>query len=368
MPAVLAEMLSLPTASFVETAVMDYLRGRCGAMRGVKLRADAARNLLAHYRHEPPKRPAVVFTAHTDHPGFVAGRMTDDKTLLAEFRGWVEPDYFVGTGVRFFSGGWWVKGRVTRITKPGPLHTMTGRTPPPREVAVEVRSEVARNSPGMWDLPEPALKGELVHARGCDDIAGCAAMVALLERLSARRAKAETYCLFTRAEEVGFIGAIAAARLGTISKKLPVVAIETSKALPGARQGDGPVLRVGDKTSIFPADVTAFCDRVAKEVAKKRKDFKVQRKLMDGGTCESTAYVAYGYRATGMCVALGNYHNMDERRRRIAPETIHLGDWNCMVDWFEALVMDRKGFGSEESDLRKRLDDRYRKYEKLLMA
>jgi endoglucanase len=89
---------------------------------------------------------------------------------------------------------------------------------------------------------------------------------------------------------------------------------------------------------------------------------------MDGGTCESTAFVAYGYRATGMCVALGNYHNMDEKRRRIAPETIHLSDWKWMVDWFEALVMDRKGFGSETDDLRRRLDDRYRQYEKLLRS
>ncbi|MCH7870200.1 MAG: hypothetical protein IID33_00715, partial [Planctomycetes bacterium] len=202
----------------------------------------------------------------------------------------------------------------------------------------------------------------------CDYSAGCASMIALLDRLSGKKARADVYCLFTRAEEVGFVGAIGAAREKTLPRKLPIIAIETSKALPGARQGDGPVLRVGDKTSVFPPEVTAFCDRVAAELSRRRKDFKYQRKLMDGGTCESTAYVSYGYQATGMCVALGNYHNMDEKRRKIASEHIHLKDWQWMVDWFEAMALDKKGFGSEAATLRTRLDKRYQSYEKLLLA
>jgi endoglucanase len=34
-----------------------------------------------------------------------------------------------------------------------------------------------------------------------------------------------------------------------------------------------------------------------------------QRKLMDSGGCEATAFGVYGYRATGLCLALGNWHN-----------------------------------------------------------
>ncbi|MCG3127039.1 MAG: hypothetical protein CHACPFDD_01896 [Phycisphaerae bacterium] len=365
-PPILRDMLSLPTAPFLEQAVLESVRQCCARLKHVTLSTDRYGNILARYSHSPQSRTPLVFTAHTDHPGFVSTTPRSRGTLRAEFRGWVEPDYFIGTGVRFWSDGAWVKGRVRTITKPGELNRFTGRTPPPKELAIAVSNAVAPNSPGMWDLPDPRTQGECVAARGCDDLAGAAALLALLERLARRRARAEAYCLFTRAEEVGFIGAIGAARLGTIPRGLPVIAIETSKALPNAPQGAGPILRVGDRTSIFSPGLTAFCERVAASLARRRKSFRFQRKLMDGGTCESTAFLTYGYDTTGICVALGNYHNMDERRRRIASETIDLNDWRSMVDWFEALVLDLPGYAPAPDDLRRRLDERFKGYEPLL--
>lgn len=357
-PRILKDLLTLPTAPFVETAVMNHVRAFCRLLPSVRTSVDQHGNLLARYRYLPPKRTPLVFTAHTDHPGFVALKMVGKGTLQAAFRGWVEPEYFVGTKVRFWSGGEWVQGKIERILKTAKLYRMIGRTARPEEVEIRVSGEVAVNSPGMWDLPDPFEKGGCVHARGCDDIAGCAAMLALLERLSKRRAKADVLCLFTRAEEVGFVGAIGAAKTGTIPKRLPIIAIETSKALASAKIGDGPVLRVGDKSSVFTPEVTAFCQRVAQDLAEKRKSFRYQRKLMDGGTCESTAYYAYGYAATGMCVALGNYHNMDMERKRIDSEYISLADWHGMVDWFEALVLADPGYGVESDTLRAGLDKR----------
>lgn len=368
LPTVLRELLSLPTAAFVEHAVLDYVRRFCAALPGVTLTSDRWGNLLARYRCDPPARTPLVFTAHTDHPGFCALQMAGPRRLRAAFRGWVEPEYFVGTKVRFWSGDRWVRGRVAKVAKAAKVYRMIGRTARPEEVLIDVASAVAPNSPGMWDLPDPVLKRGLVHARGCDDIAGCAAMCALLERLSRRRAAAEVYCLFTRAEEVGFIGAIGAAREGTVPRELPIIAIETSKELPSARIGDGPILRVGDKSSVFTPELTAFCARVAADLAERRKGFRYQRKLMDGGTCESTAYCVYGYAATGMCVALGNYHNMDTRRKKIAAEFISLADWTGMVDWFEALVLDETGFGAESGALRRTIDERFEKYRPLLEA
>ncbi|MCA9242666.1 MAG: hypothetical protein KDA32_01830 [Phycisphaerales bacterium] len=366
LPKPLKDLLTLPTASFVEGHILDYLREVCGALPGVTLKSDKWGNLLARYRLNPPKTAPLTFTAHCDHPGFVATSMRDKRTVLADFRGWVEPEYFANERVRFWSDGEWVRGQIREITREAKLYRMIGRTARPEEVAVRVAKPVEPNAPGMWDLPDPRLKGDLVLARGCDDLAGVASMVALLQRLSKKQAKADVFCLFTRAEEVGFIGAIGAARDRTIPLKSPVIAIETSKALPNARIGDGPILRVGDKSSIFDPRVTAFMDRVGKDLLAKRKTFKYQRKLMDGGTCESTAYCAYGYMATGVCVALGNYHNMDTKRKRISSEYISLSDWKGMVDWFEALVMDKTGFSREAADMRKGLDERFAKYRRLL--
>jgi endoglucanase len=218
----------------------------------------------------------------------------------------------------------------------------------------------------MWHLPEPYERAGNVYARDCDDIAGCAAMLELLARLSRKRARAEIYCLFTRAEEVGFIGAIGAAKARTMPKKLPIIAIETSSALPNAPIGAGPILRVGDRMSVFEPSVTAFCDRVAQKLAKRRKRFQFQRKLMDGGSCESTAYVAYGYLATGICLALGNYHNMDKAKQKIACEYVSLNDYRLMVDWFEALALDETGYRRDDSTIRDNLEKSFARWLPLL--
>ncbi|TWT44311.1 exoaminopeptidase [Phycisphaerae bacterium RAS1] len=363
---VLREVLALPTAAFVEKAVYAYVERFCRKLGGVEIAYDRHGNLLAHYRHRPGPAAPLVFTAHTDHPGFCALNMDDARTLRAAFRGWVEPEYFVGTGVRFWSGGKWIKGKVAKIVRAAPIYGMIGRTGRPEEVLIRLQRPVESGAAGMWDLPDPFERDGCVHARGCDDLAGAASMLALLERLSKKRSAADVRCLFTRAEEVGFIGAIGAARDGTIPRELPIIAIETSKALVNAKIGDGPILRVGDKSSVFTPAVTQFCDLVGKELMQRKRSFAYQRKLMDGGTCESTAYVAYGYAATGMCVALGNYHNMDEKRGRIASEYVSLTDWQRMVDWFEALALDEKGYDPAGADMKAGLDQRFAQYEALL--
>lgn len=366
LPKTLRDLLALPTAPFVEAAVIAYIERACQRMPNVTLRYDPHGNLLAHYRRRPATATALAFVAHTDHPGFVALEMVDRRTVRAAFRGGVKPEYFTKAKVRFWSGRQWIKGRVLELTKATRVTDVVGWIWRPEEALVRVSQPVAPNSPGMWDLPDPLLKGDLVAARGCDDVAGCAAMLALLERLSRKRAAAEVYCLFTRAEEVGFVGAIAAARAGTLPQGLPILSIETSSILPGAAQGDGPILRVGDRAAVFSPGLIAFCERVARSLAQRRKGFVFQRKLMDGGICEAVPFMAYGYEAAGICLALGNYHNMDKQRQRIARETISLNDWQAMVDWFEALVCDTGDRTDGVHAVRPRLDARFEKYAGLL--
>jgi len=366
LPRVLKQMLTPPTAAGREDAVLDVIRTLCEPLSGVSLAADRHGNLLARYRHRPRRVTPLVFGAHTDHPAFVALEMADARHVLAEFRGGVRPEYFAGARVRFWTDGGPVRGRVRELLpaaapSPGQVVAM------PRRALVAVPRAIAPDTIGMWDLPDPELRDGLVVARGCDDVAGAAALVALLQRLSRQQAQADVLCLFTRAEEVGFVGAIAAARDATVPRHLPIIAIETSKALPTAPQGAGPILRVGDRAGVFTPALTLFCQRVAQELQQRRKGFAFQRKLMDGGTCESTAYMAYGYEATGICVALGNYHNMDERRGRIGSESISLSDWQGMVDWFAALVLDPRGYrGDEAAGLRPMLEKRYAAYAHLL--
>jgi endoglucanase len=142
--------------------------------------------------------------------------------------------------------------------------------------------------------------------------------------------------------------------------------VETSSELPSARIGDGPILRVGDKMSVFHPAATAHCGAVAADLAKADRKFAYQRKLMDGGTCESSAYCQFGYEATGLCMALGNYHNMDTGRKRIAPEYVDARDLANLIKWFVALCRGRLPYTGRDDSLRGRLNKIGARYRKVL--
>ncbi len=366
LPKVLKNLLSLPTAPFREAAVRAHVAGACRRIPGVTLTTDRHGNLFAHYRNQPPARTPLAFVAHLDHPGFIAQEMLDRKTLRAAFRGGVRPEYFPGARVRFWRGENWIKATISEVTRVEPPATKGGLARP-EEVLLRVAADVPPDTPGMWDLPGPTLRGDRVTARACDDLAGVAAILELLSRLGRKRTPAEVFCLFTRGEEVGFAGALAAARDATIPKHAAVLSIETSSTLPHAPLGAGPIVRVGDRVSIFTPALTAFLARVAQRRAERRKSFTFQRKLMDGGACEANAFLIHAYAASGICLALGNYHNMDTARRRIASEYISLNDWLHMVDLFEALVRNEQGPGNEDTSLNQRLGKLLDKYEPLLL-
>jgi putative aminopeptidase FrvX len=111
--------------------------------------------------------------------------------------------------------------------------------------------------------------------------------------------------LFTRAEEVGFVGAIHLAKSKVLPQDLTIISLETSSERGGSvTMGQGVIIRAGDRTSVFDSATTLMLVNHAKA-----EELPHQRALMQGGTCEATAYALYGYRTGGLCVALGNYHN-----------------------------------------------------------
>ena len=68
LPKILKNLLSLPTAAFVEDAVMDHVQDFCRRLKGVSCWLDRYGNLLACYRYRPRQVIPLVFTAHLDHP------------------------------------------------------------------------------------------------------------------------------------------------------------------------------------------------------------------------------------------------------------------------------------------------------------
>lgn len=361
---IVLEMLSLPTAPFVEGAVVSYLERFCESRPSLKLTRDRAGNLLVHLRRgrRRVKRP-ICLTAHLDHPGFIADRMRGTNKLRALWRGGVQPPYFVGSRVRFHAEGRWTRGTVRSIE--------TYRDNNIRRVSsamIDVARPIPAGAPGMWDFPDASIAGGRIKARGCDDLAGAAAMVCCLEEMVRRRMDGDAYFLFTRAEEVGFVGALAACRLNTVPTNSLVVVVETSSQLPFARIGDGPVLRVGDKATVFTPAVTAHCGAVAADLAKRDRGFAYQRKLMDGGTCEASAYGQLGYDATCLCLSLGNYHNMNTRTKRLGAEYVSLRDYVNLVKWFVELSRGRQPYAAVDRNLVARLGKIEKQYKQVLSA
>jgi len=359
---ILTDMLTLPTAPFVERYVLDYLERFCAKRPALTTRSDRHGNLLVSLRRGRRTQSApITLAAHLDHPGFVAERMTGNGVLGAAWRGGVLADYFPGGRVRFFVDGRWVRGRIKTV------HKVKGEPSRVERVEVTVAEPIPRGTPGMWDLPDPRVRGRRIGARACDDLAGAAGMLCALDALCRRRGAVAIDCLFTRAEEIGFIGAIAACRSGLLARNARVIAVECSSELPGAKMGQGPILRVGDSATVFSATLTATCRNVADALGRSNRSFRYQRKLMDGGACETTAYRAYGRESTGICLALGNYHNMNRRTGKIASEYIDLDDFDLLVRWFIALATTGTPSRKDASTtLRQRIDANYRRLKRYL--
>jgi endoglucanase len=291
------------------------------------LRQDEHGNLLIT-RPGRIKGPRWVFAAHMDHPGLVASKMAGKGRLQARFRGGVLASHLPRTPVVFFAMDGVIRGRITRAMS-GDRGYATGAT-------IQVEGIVPPGTPGMFDLEVTRQRGKLLHNRAIDDLGGVAAVLQAIVNLKSAHVHAAV--LLTRAEEDGFIGAIAAARDGKIIRQSDsLLSIETSAQQPVAQQGKGVVIRVGDKASVFDSGLTYQITQLAQGLAAKDKSFAFQRALMPGGVCEATAFDAYGYRAAALCIPLGNYHNMVPGKKKIAAEYIHLDDWQCLVDLLTAI-------------------------------
>ena len=297
---VLRTILAQPTAPFHEYSVRNAICELLDDCPDIRLEFDHFGNLLAHYSGTEAA-PRWAFGAHMDHPGWV-------RSLPADTPGLDQP-----SGPRQRDGFTFLGGLPDAYFESG--------------ASLKEFGEFA-----MWDLTEFKRENGLIASRACDDLAGCAAIVATLLRLQQSKAETCVTGIFTRAEEVGFIGAIELAKSWPLPQDCVFVSIETSIPTAGSRLGKGPMCRVGDRISIFDNDATSTLLTVAEE-----NDLPVQRTLLDRGSCEATALQAYGILTSGISLPLGNYHNCGENDL-IKPEYISYADWKTLVDLLTTLA------------------------------
>ncbi len=317
---ILKSLTVIPTVPFREEAVQRYIR-QFARTKGLVVKEDDMGNILLMN----PKATAgksLVFAAHMDHPGFLIEKPVGQNggTTTARFYGGVGDQYFQDANVRIVHEG--------RLASRGCVEKAAGRGRGGfRRVTLRLEGPAESGDKAVWDLPNYRLRGHRFYARACDDLAGCAAILAVLAEALRKNLDLPLAGLFTVAEEAGFHGALHVCRKAFVPTPCSVVSVETSSEMAGPLRGGGVVVRVGDRQSIFDPAMTTVLLKAAKKA-----DVKVQRALMDGGTCEGSAYQLYGYRTGALALPLGNYHNQNTRRRRIGMESIDLGDLKGAVE------------------------------------
>jgi endoglucanase len=290
---ILKRILKQPTAPFHEYHVRDEIEVLLEGCPHVKTKVDKFGNLLVTYKNGKRKsREAFVLGAHMDHPGFVRTPKTES---LNEWE-------FLG-----------------------------GMPKPEVEAGVEAGLRKVKGAIGTWNFPVK-ISAERVEATACDDLVGCAAIVSMIWDLASLDLETTFYAAFTRAEEVGFLGAWHLAKKWPYPEDAVFVSVETSRPVNGAIMGGGPMVRVGDRLSIFDGEAVAALMKTATE-----QGIRVQRCLLDAGACEASAMQACGRRSVGISLPLGNYHNLDDARN-VAPEYVMMADLRSMVNLMKALV------------------------------
>lgn len=350
----LTQLTALPTVAGREDRVVEWVTQWVGRRKHLVMQCDKLGNITIKRKNDRSRKP-IYLTGHLDHPAFVVREQVDAKSVVAEFRGGVKDEYFEGTSVTWHSqAGETCRGRVRGFLDD---HESGKR---PQVVTIDFRRKVSASAGDVitWDVGKPKIKRGHLHTPICDDLAAVVAAFAAMDRLSKLKSAPNVRLFLTRAEEVGFIGAIGACKLGTLPADSTLICLENSKALPEAPIGEGPIIRVGDRISTFGSDLNYQIVRIADEIAKRDKTFTYQRKLMSGGACEATAFQNFGYNATCLCLPLGNYHNMNEQSGRIEPEYISLSDFEGLVTLLVG-VGKQLNTGNDGPSLREKLDKLY---------
>jgi endoglucanase len=383
----LRELLAQPTAPFREQHVAAWAVRQL-ARAGVPYFFDPAGNLIVgvdsaeHYRkrvRRASREPLRLFVAHMDHPGFHGVRWITDRRLAIQWYGGSPTRLLGGTPVWLASDSGYVgAGQLAAVRLHSSGHALGhAEVRLPKALATK---HAATELFGGFRFRAPVWQsGKKIYTKAADDLVGVFALVDAAighwqERRQTRARVAERAFigLLTRGEEVGFTGALAHFELGWLSRaRRPIVCVslETSRTLPGAVIGRGPVVRLGDRRTVF--DPHAL--KVLGDVAQRVLPGKHQRRVMDGGTCEATAAIVCGLPAIGISVPLGNYHNEGyeggpgaRMPRGPAPEFVHVADVDGLLRLCRALVAAGLPWGQPWQDVRLRLRKNLSSYRRLL--
>ena len=381
----LVSLLSQPTAPFREMFVVQWVSALL-EQHGVPYFIDPIGNLVVGARsktdyqrllREPSPEPVRVFIAHMDHPGFHGVRWAKPNVLRIRWHGGSPTKLLSGSRMWLTTAEGWAGEGVLRNIKLHPKGYAIGSADVhvPAALLAETRP-AAKQFFGGFKFRKPVWKsGAKIYTKAADDLIGVFCIVATaLEVFRQRKAQSRPpfIGLLTRAEEVGLVGAVGHFELGWLqAARRPVVCVslEASRTLPGALVGKGPIVRLGDRRTPFHADTLQVLTELAEAVLPQQH----QRRIMDGGSCEGSAAMAYGLPTIALAVPLGNYHNQGleggpdcRGNHGPAPEFVHVGDVEGQRQLCVALMQAKLPWNQPWHKVKSRLQANYQAYQKQL--
>ena len=317
-----------PAVAFHEGGVAQVVHDILGES-GLTAETDGFGNIIAKIPGSDPSATPIALVAHMDHPGFEAVAAHGDFVVASALGGVPAGAFADGVPVQIIlEDGWRLSGSIAGRHGDESQRQVL--------ISLDQPQPLEFPRPVVFDLTSFQIDGDFIHMRAADDLAGCASILAALSALASLSDMRDTnpelqplgdvYGVFTRAEEVGLVGARLMAEAGTLPANTLVVSAESSRTLPGAEMGGGPVIRVGDAGLTFNADAESALIKAKETLQERPEGFKSQRQLMSGGVCEASAFALHGYKTTGMAFPLGNYHN-GAPGDAIGAEYIHKDDF-----------------------------------------
>jgi putative aminopeptidase FrvX len=316
--ATLERVASPPTAPYHEWRALDAIAVELKRL-GLVPQRDRYGQLSVHLTRGTAER-ALVFVAHTDHPGFEITEVRGARGL-ARFRGGIDPTYFEGRSFPLIIHR---DGVIDGVKATGSGYVHDPVLPDWSAGYCEIVSErpLAVGDWAVLDVPAFERRGDELHLRSADDLAGCAVILSTLQALRGETRPFSVHAVFTRAEEAGLFGARLVAEDVSIPKDAYVVSVEASNSRY-APAGAGAVVRAGDYHNTFSNEAERYL-RIAQERLAER-GIATQRRLLPGGTCEASAFVRLGWVATGIALPNTGYHNAGPNGDLVA-EMIRIDD------------------------------------------
>lgn len=328
---ILSDLGKYTATSYWEDGTAGYLAERAKAA-GLDVSIDEWGNVLATKPGGDPTTPGIAFVAHTDHPGYEVVEQDGEKLTLKALGGVGACAGMSGTPVLVISSdGDRLRATVTGSDDPKDDYARSRRAEgwlATQTVYATLDTEVDLGDlplPVIPDLPDFEIDDGIISMRAVDDLAGCAAILSALESIVDEPTNGNVHGLFTRAEEVGLLGAILVAESELLPKTTIIVSVETSSVLPGAEIGQGVVIRTGDRVATFDYEAEAYLGAAVDRIKSGNPDFQIQRQLMSAGGCEASAFKAFGYKVTGTAFPLGAWHNRGDNG--VVPEFISQEDF-----------------------------------------